>query len=165
MSLALAFGIAMVVLLVVVYRFRMAFRNRVPHRVRDHYIRLEESTLGSFGRLPTLLILTAVIWATEGLRLYFIGLSVGAGINFSEALFVALLASLLTAIPITPAGLGFVEFGVVGTRTLLGVANQTGASVALLDRVVAYWSVIIVGAIVYLIARWAWREGSDARRA
>jgi uncharacterized membrane protein YbhN (UPF0104 family) len=41
--------------------------------------------------------------------------------------------------------------------TVLGIGQQTAASIALLDRVVAYWSVIVVGAIVYPIVRWAWR--------
>jgi uncharacterized protein (TIRG00374 family) len=64
---------------------------------------------------------------------------------------------LLTVVPLTPAGLGFVELGVVGMLTVLGIGQQTAASIALLDRVVAYWSVIVVGAIVYPIVRWAWR--------
>ena len=35
--------------------------------------------------------------------------------GISGAFFVALIASLLTAVPFTPAGLGLVELGVVGS--------------------------------------------------
>jgi len=157
MYVATGLAVALIVGVLGVFRFRHFFRSFVPVRVRDHYIKLEEGALGSFGRLPTLLILTAIIWAFEGIRLYFVALSVTGGLTFAAALFVALLASLLTVVPLTPAGLGFVEFGVVGILTVLGLTQQTAASVALLDRVVAYWSVIVIGAVVYLIARWAWR--------
>jgi glycosyltransferase 2 family protein len=140
-----------------VFRWGHILRQVVPHRVRHHYVRLEEGILGSFGRIPTVLGLTAIIWALEGVRFYFVAHSVTGGFSFSAALFVALLASLLTVVPLTPAGLGFVELGVVGMLTVLGIGQQTAASIALLDRVVAYWSVIVVGAIVYPIVRWAWR--------
>lgn len=157
MYIAVGLAVTLIACVLVVFRFRHFFRGFVPLRIRHHYISLEEGALGSFGRIPTLLVLTAIIWAFEGIRLYLVTLSVAGGISFAAALFVALLASLLTVIPLTPAGLGFVEFGVVGVLTVIGVGQQTAASIALLDRVVAYWSVIVVGSIVYLIARWAWR--------
>lgn len=157
--LYVAVGLAALLVLgiIAMFRFRHYLRGFVPVRIRHHYVSLEEGALGSFGRIPTLLILTGIIWAFEGIRLYFVTLSVSGGVSFAAAVFVALLASLLTVVPLTPAGLGFVEFGVVGILTVIGVTEQTAASIALLDRVVAYWSVIVVGAVVYLIARWAWR--------
>jgi uncharacterized protein (TIRG00374 family) len=157
MLVAVGLAALLVVGVLFVFRWGHILRQLVPSRVRHHYVRLEEGILGSFGRIPTLLVLTAIIWALEGVRFYFVALSVSGGLGFSAALFVALLASLLTVVPLTPAGLGFVELGVVGMLTVLGIGQQTAASIALLDRVVAYWSVIIVGAIVYPIVRWAWR--------
>lgn len=160
MLVGVALGVVLVIGTLVVYRFREQLRRLVPHRIRGHYLSLEQGALGSFGRIPTLLTLTAIIWILEGVRLYFVVLSLQAGFTFSAALFVALLASLLTVVPFTPAGLGFVEVGVVGVLMLLGSVEQTAASVALLDRVVAYWSVILVGAILYAIVRWKWRGGA-----
>jgi uncharacterized membrane protein YbhN (UPF0104 family) len=157
MYVAIGLALVLVVAVLVVLRFRHVFRGFVPERVRHHYISLEEGALGSFGRIPTLLLFTTLIWATEGMRLYFVTLSLSGGVTFAEAFFVALLASLLTVIPLTPGGLGFVEFGVVGILTVIGVTQETAASIALLDRVVAYWSVIVVGAVIYLITRLVWR--------
>lgn len=157
MLVGVALGVVLVIATLLAYRFREQLRRLVPHRVRDHYLNLEQGALGSFGRIPTLLALTAIIWLLEGVRLYFVVLALGGGFNFSTSLFVALLASLLTVVPVTPAGLGFVELGVVGVLTLLGSTEQTAASIALLDRVVAYWSVILVGAALYAAARWKWR--------
>lgn len=158
MFLAVALGVLLLLSLALVFRFRHHLRGRVPHRVRHHYVRVEEGIFGSFGRIPTLLALTLVIWVLEGVRLYFVSLAVGAGLTVAAAVFVALLASLLTVIPVTPAGLGFVELGVVGTLTLLGIMQQTAASVALLDRVIAYWSVILVGAVLSVVTHWRWRR-------
>lgn len=155
--LAVGLGLILLVGLLALFRFRHNLRALVPQRIRHHYVRVEEGTLGSFGNIPTVLGLTAIIWVLEGVRLYFVSMSVSAGLTIAAALFVALLASLLTVVPVTPAGLGFVELGIVGTLTLLGVVQQTAASVALLDRVVAYWSVILIGALLLLVTRWRWR--------
>lgn len=150
-------GMLLVVAVLVAYRIRHHLRALVPHRFRETYIRLEEGALGSFSRLPTLIGLTAVIWLFEGLRFFLVGLSLHAGVSIGAALLVALLVSLLTAVPITPAGLGIVELGTVGTLALLHVGQNTAASMAFLDRIVAYWSVLLIGGVVYLAARWRWR--------
>lgn len=160
---ATGLGIALIVGLAGVWRFRHRLRALVPERFSDHYVRLEEGALGSFARLPQLGLLTIVIWLLEGLRFYFVGLSLHAGVPFAAALFVALLVSLLTAVPITPAGLGVVELGVVGTLALLNVVETTAASMALLDRLVAYWSVLVIGGLAYLVVRWVWPVSADSR--
>ncbi|MDI3341062.1 MAG: lysylphosphatidylglycerol synthase transmembrane domain-containing protein [Sphaerobacter sp.] len=157
MLFAVGLGVVLVAGLVAAFLCRHRLRRLVPRRVRAHYLRVEQGLLGSFGRVPTVLGLTAVIWLMEGARLYFVSLAIGASLSIAAAIFIALLASLLTVVPVTPAGLGFVELGIVGSLTLLGMLEQTAASVALLDRVVAYWSVILVGAVLYVIIRWRWR--------
>lgn len=158
MELAIGLGIALFIGVLIAYRFRSHLRGIVPERIKHHYIRVEEGLLGSFRRIPIIAGLTLIIWSMEGLRLYFVTLSVSAHISIPAALFVALLASLLTVIPFTPAGLGFVEVGTVGVLALLGATHATGASVAFLDRLVAYWSVILVGAVLYPIMRLRWRK-------
>ncbi len=59
-----------------------------------------------------------MIWLLEGARVYFVihALDLPAinHLGISASIFVALAAALLTAIPLTPAGVGFVEAGIVG---------------------------------------------------
>ena len=58
---------------------------------------------------------------TEGLRLFFVVQALGfpdVELGLSGAFFVALIGSLLTAVPLSPAGLGIVEAGVVGVLTV-----------------------------------------------
>ena len=61
----------------------------------------------------------------------------------------ALAGSLLTAIPLTPAGVGFVEAGIVGLLTLYGVVGEPAVAVALTDRAISILTVIVLGGIFY----------------
>ena len=92
--------------------------------VLELYERFEEGVFGAVGlrHLPILVVITGLIWLTEGLRLYIVVLSFGFSdveIGLSGAIFVALIGSLLTAIPLSPAGLGFAQAGVIGVLTVV----------------------------------------------
>ncbi|MFN8522142.1 MAG: lysylphosphatidylglycerol synthase transmembrane domain-containing protein [Chloroflexota bacterium] len=136
-------------------------RKLVPGRFQRHYGLFEEGTLGSFQAMPLVLLYSAAGWAIEAARLYFVGLSLGlTGLSIPVILFVALAAALLTTLPVTPAGLGFVESAIVAILMLAasfglapGVDENVAASVAILDRVISYWSIIVIGLIVYVVAR------------
>lgn len=82
--------------------------------------------------------------------------ALGADISVPTAIFVALMSSLLTTLPITPAGLGIVEGAVIVVLTLIGLDTPMAGSIALLDRVIGYWSIVAVGLALY--ARRARRE-------
>jgi uncharacterized protein (TIRG00374 family) len=73
--------------------------------------------------------------------------------GISGAFFVALIASLLTAVPFTPAGLGLVEVGVAGILiALYHVPPQDAAAVVLIDRAISVLSIIILGSIAYIFS-------------
>ncbi|HVC35486.1 MAG TPA: lysylphosphatidylglycerol synthase domain-containing protein, partial [Chloroflexota bacterium] len=55
--------------------------------------------------------------------------------------------------PFTPGGLGATEAGIVLVLTGLGVSPDTAAAVAVLNRVVNYLSLAIVGPLLYLAPR------------
>ncbi len=95
------------------------------------------------------MLLTFLIWATEGLRLWLViqalGLP-GVSMGISGAFFVAFIGSLLTAVPLSPAGLGTVELGVVGVLTLAyGIAGQEATTIVLVDRLISVFSIIVIG--------------------
>ena len=107
-------------------------------------------------QLPVLGLIGVAIWMTESLRLYFVVLAFGfpdVELGLSGAVFVALIGSLLTAVPLSPAGLGIVEAGIVGILTIVyGVALPEATAIALLDRVISVFSVIVLGALLYAIS-------------
>jgi glycosyltransferase 2 family protein len=66
---------------------------------------------------------------------------------------VALAASLLTAVPLTPAGIGFVETGVVGLLTVVyGVSETDALAITLVDRAISVLSIIAIGSVVYALS-------------
>jgi uncharacterized protein (TIRG00374 family) len=157
-------GIAVVVLLagglLTMRNFGRSLISRLPlpQRVVELYDRFEEGVFGAIaGRgLPVLLGITVLVWATESLRLYLVVQALhfpDVELGLSGAVFVALIGSLLTAVPLSPAGLGIVEAGVVGVLTAAyGVPLPEATAIALLDRVISVFSVIVLGSIAYLIS-------------
>jgi uncharacterized protein (TIRG00374 family) len=156
-------GVGFVVLLAAGLLTMRNFGRRIltalpfPRRVVTFYDRFEEGVFSSIGlsALPRLVIVTGLIWGTEAMRLYLVvqALAFPIHLGISGAFFVALSASLLTAIPLTPAGIGFVEGGIVGLLTLVYGATQTEAlAITLVDRALSVLSIIILGSIAYAIS-------------
>jgi hypothetical protein len=127
----------------------------VPERFTASYERLQGGVLASFARsgVPQIVGATLLIWCTEGLRVFLVAAAFGVDLTAPEALFVALLASLLTVVPLTPAGLGVVESGTIIALRLLDVTDTNAATIAIVDRGIAYWSVIVVGAVLSVAVR------------
>ena len=153
-------GVGAVALLVMWFT-RESLQRRLPARVQDQYGRLHGAVFGSLRHPALLVAMSAALWISEGLRFWLVSQALDARMAFTAALFVALMGSLLTALPVTPAGLGVVEAGTSAVMIgVLGMNPDVAVAVILLDRVVAYWSVIAVGIALYLH-----RFGREARRA
>ena len=130
----------------------------LPARVAELWDRFHEGSTGALtGRsIPVILVLTTFIWLLEGARLYFVILALAlpeVGLGISSSVFVALAAALLTAIPLTPAGFGFVEAGIIGVLYLYGVPQEPAAAVALVDRGLTVVTVILLGGILYAVSQ------------
>jgi len=130
----------------------------LPQGVVAFYDRFEDGVFSSVGlrAMPKLVVLTGLIWATEATRLFLVVQALGfpdVHLGISGAFFIALSASLLTAIPITPAGLGFVEGAVVGLLTLVyGVPQTEALAITIVDRTLSVLTVIVLGSIVYAVS-------------
>jgi uncharacterized protein (TIRG00374 family) len=135
---------------------RLVERLPLPLRLKEVYERFEEGVFSADRRtLPLVGTLTLLIWTTEALRLLFVVEALGFDISLgiSGAFFVALVASLLTAVPFTPAGLGIVEAGIVGLLTVVYQADPNeAAAIAVVDRAISVLSVIVLGFIAYLLS-------------
>ena len=87
------------------------------------------------------------------MTLYTTAAAVGTRVSIAGALVVALVGSLLTTVPFTPAGLGFTEAGLVLLLGWLGVDVPTASAVTLLFRLINYWSIVVFGFILYVFSR------------
>jgi uncharacterized protein (TIRG00374 family) len=150
-------AVVLVIFVVVLRGWGDRLAPRLPARFADLWERFHEGSTGALTlrRLPLLLVATLAIWVLEGLRLYFVirALAMPAvDLGISASIFVALAAALLTAIPLTPAGVGFVEAGIAGALLIYGVTGDQAAAVALTDRGISILTVIILGGILYLFS-------------
>lgn len=134
-------------------------RRFIPQRFLSFYTNFEQAALRSFrpAILPRLILMTACVWVLEGFRLFFVIEALGQeGLNLSLSaiVFVALASSLLTAMPLTPAGLGVVEGTITAVLILFGVTDTNlGSAVTLLDRLINFWSIVVFGFILYLFSK------------
>jgi glycosyltransferase 2 family protein len=143
-------------------RFRWAFDRILPKRLHTYYLRLEHGVVGSFRRLPLLVALSVAGWALEGAALYATAAAVGAPVSIAGALVVALAASLLSTVPITPAGLGFTEAGMVVMLGWLGLDVATATAATILFRIINYWSIVAFGFVLYVFGRERKRSAEES---
>jgi glycosyltransferase 2 family protein len=165
-AIQLVFGIGVVVVVALgigLFTMRnfgrqIIVRLPLPHQVLELYDRFEEGVFGALvaRHLPSLGVMTGFIWMTEALRLYLVVQALSfadVSLGLSGAVFVALIGSLLTAVPLSPAGLGIVEAGVVGVlHVAYGVPLPEATAIALLDRVISVFSIIVFGSIAYAVS-------------
>lgn len=136
---------------------RLLERLPIPARILELYDRFEGGIFAIRARyIPILGIVTVATWATEGLRLFLVVEAFGfAGVHLgiSGSFFVALAGSLLTAVPLTPGGLGVVEAGVGALLTIVyGVPPTEAAAIVLVDRAISVLSIIVLGALAYVVS-------------
>lgn len=161
-GIVLAVGSIMLLIIALVLgtmgRFGSSLERRLPHRLKSIYVLFEEGTLASFHRLPLVGSLSVGIWLLEAGRLLLViqALSQATGLSVFEIglpviLFAALANALITAIPLTPGGLGLVEVGVVGLLMIAPISRGGALSIVLLDRTISFVSIIIIGLLVFLL--------------
>ena len=158
--LGVALAIIGIVTLIVMKIFSERIRKLIPAKHQERYVAFEEGTLKSFQRMPLVLSLTVLVWFLEGARLQFVFLALGlhtahtiSSIPFAPMVFFALGTAVLTTIPFTPGGLGLVEAGLGGMMIYLGVPKTDAVAVVLVDRLISYYSVAVLGFVVYLMSK------------
>ncbi len=124
----------------------------LPARFREAYGRLQGAVFGSLRRPAVVFGISLLLWLNDGMRVWFVARALDANISPSVAILVAVMGALLTIIPFTPAGLGVVELGVGSVLVgVLDVDPVLAGSIIVLDRVVAYWSLLLIGGGLYAL--------------
>jgi uncharacterized protein (TIRG00374 family) len=123
-------------------------------------------------RWPAITLTTVVshlaLWFVLLLALRHVGIS-EAELSALQVLAVYAFGRLLTALPLTPGGLGIVELGYIGGLVAAGGSRPQVVAAVLLFRLLTYGVQIPIGGLTYLIwrARSGWRRESadDGSRA
>ncbi len=95
----------------------------------------KESSHSTKKAIPEIVGLTMVCWILKGFEWYFLGLALGiTNVPWEAYFLIHPLVTALAFVPITPAGVGVQEFGIIGVLGLLGVGIAPAGAFALLAR-------------------------------
>ncbi len=115
-------------------RYLKRFTGGIMGKLEEY----KESSSSTSKAIPEILGLTVSCWILKGFEWWFLGYALGISqLTWTWWIAFFLIHPLVTAlafIPITPAGIGVQEFGIVGILGLLGVAAPIAGVFALLAR-------------------------------
>jgi uncharacterized protein (TIRG00374 family) len=148
-----------------------ALRNRIRRKrppatkLPARLLRERDRILSTLGpRWKRALVATAGRWAFDYASLLAALAAVGSRPRPALVLLAFCAAQLLTQIPITPGGVGFVEAGLTATLALAGVSPGDATLATLAYRLFTYWLPLPFGALgMALHKRWAARGFEPAR--
>jgi len=142
-----------VVLLFIIFSWRSKWLIRfLPEKFRDHYEAFTKGLLKSPSSIPNLLGQSMAVWLSEAARFYFVAWALDCRIDIMMAIFISQTALVLMSLPITPAGLGIVELFMFAALTPAGFTKEQTAAIIIADRLISYWSVIILGGLHYIFS-------------
>ena len=89
----------------------------------------------------------------EFMRIWIIFLALGFIVPFSTIVIVWSIVIILLMIPWLPGSLGLVEFGGVSAYILFNISAAAAASAVVLDRLIAFWFVLLIGMISIYVSK------------
>jgi uncharacterized protein (TIRG00374 family) len=130
-------------------------RHAIPLRtLPDRLLRERDRILAALG--PSwrgALLATVGRWAFDYATLLAALAAVGSRPAPAVALIAFCAAQLLSQVPATPGGLGFVEAGLTATLTLAGVRADDAVLATFAYRLFSYWLPLPVGVVSYVLHR------------
>jgi uncharacterized protein (TIRG00374 family) len=141
-------------------RFLLQVASRIPFVKPESVAALVKKVAGRMKVLvenPHLLyrasIWAAANWLLDASSLWVFLFAFGAHVSPIDLLVAYGLANILAVIPITPGGLGIVEFITISTLTGFGVAGGAATAGVICWRLVNFWLPIPFGGVAYLSLR------------
>jgi glycosyltransferase 2 family protein len=112
-------------------RYLKRFTGGIMGKLEEY----KESAHSTQRAIPEILGLTMICWILKGLEWYFLGFALGIDyIPWYAYFLIHPLVTALAFVPITPAGIGVQEFGIIGILGLLGVPIGIAGAFAILAR-------------------------------
>jgi hypothetical protein len=145
--------IAVIVILFAALSWRSGLLKKIlPERFHNIYGLFRQGLFRSPQKIPFLAGESFIIWLTEAARLYLVAWALGLRMDFLLAIFISQASLILMSLPLTPAGLGLVEFLMLTLLGLAGSDSNMAGAVVIADRLISFWSLIILGGIHYLLS-------------
>ncbi|MCT9097022.1 lysylphosphatidylglycerol synthase transmembrane domain-containing protein [Haloarchaeobius sp. HME9146] len=146
-----ALGVSIVGMSVTAFYVILSYHELVPQKVRDisvEFLRGFTATTTFSGTL-VFLLLSIVIWSMNVVRIGLVTMSVGINMSLLNIFLIAILITVLTGLPITPAGIGIVEAITTSTLVFFGIAASDGLAFVLVDRMITIVSMVVFGSVYF----------------
>ena len=157
---AVMLAVLLALVLGIMFWGRGFMSRKLPGWLASRYENFHQGTMGSFQRLPLTTALGLLGWMAEVGRMFLVVRALDLEVNFPLVIFLTLANSLLSLVP-TPGGVGAVESGVAGLAVRFSrLTANSAAALVLVDRMITYISVILVGAALFF-----WRQAFRRRMA
>ncbi|ABS56285.1 glycosyl transferase, family 2 [Methanoregula boonei 6A8] len=163
---------AMVLVLLMIYKYEETiirlFERRIPS-IRQSLVLLKKG-LDEIATNPEAMVLCFIlsipVWLLEVSSIFFAARSVGYNLSFVYAATAGVVAFIVQALPLTPAGLGVQEASITGVLMLFSVPSALGMSIALVDHFARGLVIYIVGLIatihIAFASRWFFRKNGKS---
>ena len=131
----------------------VTWRSRVVGLVRHRWLALSVSAVASHVSLYAVLLVALRVAGVPS-----------TDVGWAEVLAVFAFARLVTAIPLTPGGVGVVELALIAGLTQAGGASANVVAAVLLFRLLTYVLPIVIGAFTHVYWRksTSWRDSAPA---
>ncbi|HZP30329.1 MAG TPA: lysylphosphatidylglycerol synthase transmembrane domain-containing protein [Acidimicrobiia bacterium] len=139
-----------------------AVRRHHPVAGLDDRLASERDELVSVLRNRWVVAVAAAMgrWVLEYLALLIVLVAIGASPNPMLVLFAFVAASVLSWVPLTPGGVGFVEAGLSATLVLAGIPAPAALLATLVFRLFSFWLPLPAGAAAAIAFRRRYRPAA-----
>jgi glycosyltransferase 2 family protein len=127
-------------------------KKLLPARFHNIYELFSQGLFKSPRLIPLVSVESFIIWLTEAGRLFLVARALGLHIDFMLAVFISQASLIIMSLPLTPAGLGLVELLMFTLLSQTGSSGEMAAAVVIADRLISFWSLIILGGMHYLMS-------------
>ncbi|HEY9206432.1 MAG TPA: lysylphosphatidylglycerol synthase transmembrane domain-containing protein [Candidatus Methanoperedens sp.] len=135
-TILLAVGILMLVISWKDENVSTNLLNKIPFfkNFTEHLSPFKERSAGIKGSLKTILVFTIVGWIFAALHWFYLGRALGIELPFYVFFLLHPLLTILMFVPVTPAGLGLLEGGVIVVFSLFGIPPAVAMAFSVLMR-------------------------------
>jgi len=135
--LLMAAGIMMLIISWHNEKMTMKFMNSIPflNKFSENLFSFKERSIQIKGSINIILILYFIGWFFAALHWFYLGKALGIELPFFTFFLLHPLISILMFVPISPAGLGLMEGGMIIVFSLFGISAPIGLAFSVLVRV------------------------------
>ncbi|MCZ7380199.1 MAG: lysylphosphatidylglycerol synthase transmembrane domain-containing protein [Candidatus Methanoperedens sp.] len=114
-----------------------AFLSKIPYfrNFTENLASFKERNIGIKGSAGAIILLTMAGWFFAATQWFFIGKAIGINLPYSTFFLLHPLITILMFIPVSPAGLGLMEGGVIVVFSFFGIPSAQGLAFSVLVRV------------------------------